>query len=273
MICKIGKSLAEIENFLKEKYIQEMVLVLVYPNMILIAVDTSPQVELEDAAYDQIKQMWKEFEKKRTQFLLNDPVPGKKDYRKGLDLKLFITFIYDSSRLLYYTDMGGDNTTINEDEEFYVPHAQNFFNFLGPLSVRAAERSWLIRKPAFERIYVRPANRKRMLLKFSPVGLYDTATESWAGTDLYGIQDFFTAARRYRQVIVNFLLDEKIFGSRQWFSADQSAVDWSTLPQFSYQRSDIGINATRALLDLFLLLLMNVLFFIVVFLVFIKIEV
>ena len=25
MICKIGKSLAEIENFLKEKYIQEMV--------------------------------------------------------------------------------------------------------------------------------------------------------------------------------------------------------------------------------------------------------
>ena len=26
MICRIGKSLAEIENFLKEKYIQEMVL-------------------------------------------------------------------------------------------------------------------------------------------------------------------------------------------------------------------------------------------------------
>ena len=26
MICKIGKSLAEIENFIKEKYIQEMVL-------------------------------------------------------------------------------------------------------------------------------------------------------------------------------------------------------------------------------------------------------
>ena len=28
MICRIGKSLAEIENFLKEKYIQEMVLLL-----------------------------------------------------------------------------------------------------------------------------------------------------------------------------------------------------------------------------------------------------
>ena len=26
MVCKIGKSLAEIENFIKEKYIQEMVL-------------------------------------------------------------------------------------------------------------------------------------------------------------------------------------------------------------------------------------------------------
>ena len=32
MICKIGKSLAEIENFLKEKYIQEMVLVKLEPS-------------------------------------------------------------------------------------------------------------------------------------------------------------------------------------------------------------------------------------------------
>ena len=122
-------------------------------------------------------------------------------------------------------------------------------------------------------IYVQPANRGRMLLKFSPVGLYDAATEAWAGTDLNGIQDFFIAAQRYRQAVVNYYHDEKIFASRQWFAADQGAVDWDTLPQFSFQRSDIGVNAKRALPDLFLLLTMNVFLFIAIFLVFIKSEV
>ena len=110
-------------------------------------------------------------------------------------------------------------------------------------------------------------------MKFSPAGLYDSATEAWAGTDLNGIQDFFTAAQRYRQAIINYFHDEKIFASRQWFSADQDAIDWDTLPQFSFQRSDIGITAKRAVSDLFLLLTMNVLLFIAIFLVFIKSEV
>ena len=42
MICKIGKSLPEIENFLKEKYIQEMVLE--QPESILPAEDKFPRV-------------------------------------------------------------------------------------------------------------------------------------------------------------------------------------------------------------------------------------
>ena len=110
-------------------------------------------------------------------------------------------------------------------------------------------------------------------MKFSPAGLYDSATEAWAGTDFNGIQDFFKAAQRHRQAVVNYFLDEKIFASRQWFSSDQGAVDWDTLPQFSFHRSDIGISAKRAAPDLFLLLMMNVFLFIAIFLVFIKSEV
>ena len=69
-----------------------------------------------------------------------------------------------------------------------------------------------------------------MLLKFSPAGLYDTATEAWAGTDLNGIQDFFTAVQRYRQAIINYFHDEKIFASRQWFSADQGGRRLGHIP-------------------------------------------
>ena len=95
------------------------------------------------------------------------------------------------SRLLYYTYVGSEFETIHEKSEPYVPHAQNFYGFIGPLTVNTVERTWLIRKPALETIYVEPANKGRMLLKFSPAGLYDAATEAWAGTDLNGIQDFF----------------------------------------------------------------------------------
>ena len=245
-------------------------LVLIYPNIILTAVDTIPKANLESATYHQIKRIWEELERKRKQFVRNAPVPIE-DWGFNFDG----TIIDDPSSLVsyYLRRAGGDLKTIDEKSEPYVPHAQNYFRFLGPLTVNTAERIWLIRKPALEAIYVQPANIGRMLLKFSPVGLYDAATEAWAGTDLNGTRDFFIAAQRYRQTIVNYFYDEKIFASRQWFSSDQGAVDWDTFPQFSFQRSGIGINAKRALPDLFLLLTINILLFIAIFLVFIKSEV
>ena len=245
-------------------------LVLVYPNMILTAVNTVPRTDTKTAAYHQVKQVWEELERKREQFLRNDPIPGE-SWSLGLGFSL--SFDDNPSRLVYHTDIGGDLETVDEKSEPLVPHVQNLFRFLGPLTVSTAERVWLIRKPAFEKIYVQPANRGRMLLKFSPAGLYDAATEAWAGTDFNGTRDFFRAAQRYRQTVINYFHDEKIFASRQWFSSAQGAVDWDTLPQFSFQRSDIGINAKRAVPDLFLLLTMNVLLFIAIFLVFIKSEV
>ncbi|MDE0397096.1 MAG: ABC transporter permease subunit [Candidatus Poribacteria bacterium] len=249
-------------------------LVLVYPNLILTAVDTAPQADPEPAAYHQIKRIWEELERKRDQFFRNDPVPGES---WGFNLEgtgaSFSQSRDKPSRLLYYTYVGSEFEKIDEKSEPYVPHAQNFYGFIGPLTVNTVERTWRIRKPALETIYVEPANRGRMLLKFSPAGLYDAATEAWAGTDLNGIQDFFTAAQRHRQAVVNHFYDEKIFASRQWFSSDQGAVDWDTLPQFSFQRSDIGTNAKRALPDLFLLFTMNIFLFIAIFLVFIKSEV
>ena len=252
-------------------------LVLVYPNMILTAVNTAPRVDTEPADYNRIKQMWDELERKRDQFLRNDAVPGEGWGFNLVNLEE-IDFNFSGredkpSRLLYYTYVGSELETIHEKSEPYVPHAQNFYGFIGPLTVNTVERTWLIRKPALETIYVQPADRGRMLLKFSPAGLYDAATEAWAGTDLNGIQDFFTAAQRYRQAIVNYFYDQKIFASRQWFSSDQGAVDWDTLPQFSFQRSDIGIHAKRALLDLCLLLMINIILFVITFLIFIRSEV
>lgn len=249
-------------------------LVLVYPNLILTAIDTAPQADTEISAYNQIKQIWEEFDRERKQFLANDPVPGE-DWDFGLsgDGYSFWGGDDDSSKLRYYEITGFHFETLKEESEPQVPHAQNYHRFFGLQVTNTADRTWIVRKPALETIYVHPAKMERMLLKFSPVGLYDAATEAWIGTDLNGLQDFFTAGQRYQQAVVDYFLDNKIFESRQWFVAAKGEIDWNTLPQFSFQRSDVGTNVKRALPDVCLLLLINVILFMIIFLIFVRSEV
>ena len=250
-------------------------LVLVYPNMILAAIKPSEHLETRaESAFNQMKQMWDEFDRERKHFLANDTVPGE-----AWDFKL-MGYGYVSEQPPYeFFPLGYKYRsiihleTLDEEIQTQVPHAQNYFHFLGSLTIDAAERTWLVRKPALENVFVQPANAERILLKLSPVGLYDAATQAWAGTNLLGIRDFFDAARRYRQTVIDHFIDNKTFGSRQWFSADKGAADWSTLPQFSFQRVDVGVNAQRALPDLCLLLITNLALFMVIFLIFQKSEV
>ncbi len=249
-------------------------LVPVYPNMILTAVETAPKIGTEASAYNQIKQIWEKHDREQKQFLANDAFPGD-----DWDFNLIGTGYSfwggedDPLTLHYYDYTGSHLETLEEKYELRVPHAQNYHHFLGTNIINTVERAWLIRKPALETIYLQPARIGRMLLKVSPVGLYDGATEAWAGTDLKSIQDFFSAAQRHRRAIVNHFYDKEIFASRKWFTADQGAVDWNTLPQFSFQRSDIGTNAKRALPDLFLLMMINIILFTIILLIFVKSEV
>jgi len=255
-------------------------LVLVYPNLILTAVEITPQPEAQASAYNQIKQMWEEWERERKQFLRNDPVLGplsRNGESGAFDLKgveySFSPREDKPSILLYFHQTGFYAGKIGAESEPQVPLVQNYYGFYNRETVNTVQRTWLVRKPALEAIYIQPANLGRTLLKFSPVGLYDAATEAWAGTDLAGIQDFFSAVQRYRQAILDYFDDEKIFESRQWFAADHGTADWDALPQFSFQRSGIDINAKRALPDLFLLLMINLILFTIIFLIFVRSEV
>ena len=255
-------------------------LVLVYPNLILTAVDIVPQPETQTSAYNQIKQVWEELDRENKRLLRNDPVLGPLS-RNGEGWGFYVeggeyTFADREDKpsiLLYFYQTGFYAGKIGAESEPQVPHLQNYYRFYNRETVNTVQRTWLVRKPALEAIYIQPANLGRMLLKFSPVGLYDAATEAWAGTDLKGIEDFFNAVQRYRQAVLDYFDDEKIFESRQWFAADQGTADWDALPHFSFQRSGIDINAKRALPDLFLLLMINLIFFTIIFLIFIKSEV
>jgi hypothetical protein len=253
-------------------------MVLVYPNVVLATIapqDTS--AERGASALGQIKQIWEEFDRERKHFLATDAVPGEDpmfdiDSSDGWgagdgfsENRLTLSYYYWS--VLYYKG------ELIEESLPRVPHAQNYYGFLGPRIIDAADQTWLIRRQALEDIFVKPALIDRILLKLSPVGMYDAATQAWSGTDLKGLQDFFDAVRQYQRTVIAYLYDREAFKSRLWFASDKTVVDWDTLPQFSFERSSIGINAKRALPDLLLLLTINVVLFTIIFLTFIKSEV
>ncbi len=250
-------------------------LALVYPNVILAAIPRpeAPQTRIA-SAFNQIKQMWEEFDRNRKHFLATDALPGEDWHFNLLGSGGYGAYLWgDRGRLSYTYESSMKVNSLREGAEPKIPHAQNYFGFLASEVIGTADQTWFIRKPALEDIFIQPANVERRWLKLSPVGLYDTATQAWAGTDMLGVRDFFDAARRYRQRVIDYFYDEEIFKSRQWFSSDKGAAEWSGLPQFSFQRVDVNTNAKRALSDVGILFMLNVIIFIVIFLIFIKSEV
>ena len=251
-------------------------LVLVYPNLILAVIDASrvPQTQaISD--FSKIKQLWERFDRDRKHFLINDPVVGEDplfniEWSAGFG---FEDIIEDPSTLQYYYQVGLQVEKFDVKSEPLVAHARNYFRFLGPRTINTAEQTWIVRKQILENVFVRPANVDHIWLKLSPVGLYDATTQAWAGTDLLGVRDYFDAVRQYRQTVIDYLYDKKVFAIRQWFASDKGSVDWNALPQFSFQRNSVAINAKRALLDVCLLLIMNLVLFMVIFLIFVKSEV
>ena len=248
-------------------------LILVYPNLVRATVNPKGNIQTRTkAAENQIRQIVDEYERERQRFLEKEGVTGEtSEFNKALGL--YTDAHVDPVTLSPYLENMSEISEIPPDFEKYVPIAKRYYAYVEPLAADAAERAWFIQKQALDDIFVRQAVMDRRLLKLSPVGIYDAATQAWAGTDLLGLRDFFEATRRYRRVVLDYLYAKDAFSSREWFVADKGAVDWSTLPQFTFERRDVGTNAKRALSDLFLLLIANLVLFMGIVLIFIKSEV
>ncbi|MCY3549227.1 MAG: ABC transporter permease subunit [Candidatus Poribacteria bacterium] len=248
-------------------------LVLVYPNLIRVTVNPGGDIQARvKTAQNQIQQILDTYERERQKFLEKEGIAGEtSEFSKALGF--YHQADVDPVTLMTYIENMSVISEIRPDFEKYVPVAKRYYNFVEPLVTQTVEKAWRVRKQALDEIYVRQATTDRILLKLSPVGIYDAATQAWAGTDLSGLRDFFDTARRYRKVVIDYLYAKDAMSSREWFIADKGAVDWSTLPQFTFQRSDVGTNAKRALPDMFLLMICNLVLFMLIVLIFIKSEV
>lgn len=249
-------------------------LVLIYPSLSVFAVnrfwDTSSQLA---SAYREIEQIWEAFERDRIDFLRNDEIEGEDlnaNIRYGGTVGTFHT---SNPTTLMYSKAETRSIGIKPEAEPLMPQVKAYFQFTEPRRIRAAERTWQIRQKTLNQVHVRKADFAKNLMRFSPAAMYDFATEAWAGTDFHSIEDFITTVQQYRQTVIDYFYDKAAFSSRQWFAKDQGKVDWSDLPQFSYHRADVSIGAKHASGDIACLLLINVVLFMITFLIFVRQEV
>ena len=253
-----------------------VVLVLVYPSLSVSVVEqlTKPQRSKINSSYDAMRQIRLAVNKEEMEYLKNDEVEGESEHfnlngsRSGLHVGV------SQKNILMRIDFKAyDWQQITPESEKHVPYVVRYHRFLTPLRIDAAERIGLIRLPALEQLRFRRARISRNLLRLSPAAMYNLATQAWAGTDLYGVVDFFETARQYRRTLVNYFYDQDAFSSRQWFASDKGPINLDDLPRFVYQRADLWTNASRALPDLQLLLLLNVLLFLATFAIFVRQEI
>ena len=253
-----------------------VVLVLVYPSLSVSMIDqlTSPVDSRIFSAEKAIRQILDTVTKEGREYLMNDEIEGENENfnvqgrKSGLDI-----VIGDGSIAMRIEFKAYDWSSIHPESEKFISHVIRYHQFLTPLRFQAAEKIELVRLPALEKTRFQRTRIARNLLRLSPAAIYNLATQAWAGTDLYGVEDFFETARQYRRTLVNYFYDKDTFSSRQWFASDKGAINLDDLPRFVYQRADFWTNASRALPDLQLLLLLNILLFLATFAIFVRQEI
>ena len=251
-----------------------VVLILVYPSVSVFAVNqlTRERNSKINSSFDAIWQIQETVNKEEREYLKNDGGNGESD--RFLRDNYLVHIGVSAPEIANHIEFKSyDWRVIAPESEKFIPHAIRYHQFLTPLRIRAAEKMGLVRMPVFKQTRFWRAKIARNLLQLSPAAMYDLATQAWAGTDLYGVTDFFEDARQYRRTLINYFYDKDAFSSRQWFASDKGTINLDDLPRFVYQRASLWTNASRALPDLQLLLLLNILLFLATFAIFVRQEI
>ena len=248
-----------------------VVLVLVYPNWSRFALNPMGNMRAEKISTDRrIAQIREEAGRERNRFLASSPLKGEPPIFSDTE---GISTLFSGAGYFFLGDFPRVNLELKNAAAPLALHFRRYYAFAAPLQIRSAEKVGFVGQQLVAQTSLRQAQSDERLMKLSPASLYTFATAAWAGTDLDSMVDYVQTARAYRRTLIDTFHERDTFGSLQWFAPNQGNIDWSILPRFHFERSEVGINAQRALPELFLLLCTNIVLFMTTFLIFLKVEV
>lgn len=245
-----------------------VLLVLVYPNWTRFAIFPVGDLEARVTALKQQReQLWEEMERAERKFLDNSQLTGKKPF---FNLKMAGASSASSASAGRRLRVA---LSLAESAETQVPFLQDYHQFMVTAHIRFAQKVQLAREQQVVNARIHQARWDEQIMKLSPASRYTFTTAVWAGTDLNSILEFINATQQYRQMLINYFHDKDAFGSPLWFAYDHGSLDWSSLPRFIFDPTAVSINASRVFADMFVIFFINLVLFVITFLIFIKIEV
>ena len=240
--------------------------VLIVPNLTVLLVEHATPIQSERSSKTQADELWTEFEAEVAKYLKERGVENPWDHAKPGGMGL------SSDRSSYGSgETIGMSRFANEDG---IPFIQEFYGFKENLRAQYADRIWQIRKEYLDRNPNRQSLSALNISRISPAAVYYNAAAILAETDLGSFWQFMEQTRQYRREWVEYLRDEKIFSSRRWFTTEsEEPFDLSRIPKFKEQSEGIGSSLQRAVPDIMILVVLNILFFMGAFISFLRYDV
>lgn len=214
--------------------------------------------------------------------------------------------------MIYLADVNGLGRLVRYSPKETMDSDLRYYRFVEPLRIEYAEKEWRIEEARLGRLS-RQMKLAKALSSISPVTLLSSATAALAGTDIQSIDRFMEAARRYRRQFIEYLRSKDAFNSYRFFSDDtEEDRRWAEefwekffrgettfsdvrqyivekherdlkdpskklrlddMPVFAFKPEGTASRLERALLDLGILILFNLAFFLGAFASFLRYDV
>ena len=239
--------------------------VLIVPNLTVLLVEHASPIQSEEPYKEQAGEQWKQFGTEVKDYLKKRAVENPLDRANpsGIGARSGVND-YDSGETVSASSFR------NEEG---LPFAQECYGFKENLRAQYADRIWQIRKEYLDKNPNRQSLLALNISRISPAAVYYNTAAILAETDLGSFWRFMEQARQYRREWVEYLRDEKIFSSRRWFTTEfEAPVDLSRIPRFKEQSEGIGGSLQRASLDIMILAVLNILFFMGAFISFLRYD-
>ena len=240
--------------------------VLIVPNLTVLLVEHASPIRSEKSYKEQASEQWKQYGAEVKDYL------EKRGVEKPLD-RTNLGGVGVSSGVNDY-DSGETVSASGFQNEEGMSIAQECYGFKENLRTEYAEKIWQIRKTYLDENPNRQSLLALNISRVSPTAVYYNAAAILAETDLGSFWRFMEQTRQYRREWVDYLRDEKIFSSRRWFTTEfEAPFDLSRIPRFKEQSEGIGSSLQRAVPDIMILTVLNILFFMGAFISFLRYDV
>ena len=211
----------------------------------------------EDLSQHRLHESWQNFEREL------------EDFKKKRDFQLSFNGSTGSWTLRGHEYVGSFAGPPNQ-----LPTFHDFLQFQEELNIQYADDVGRIRREYLIQNPIRQAKLTQHISSFSPAAVYWHATAILAGTDLDSHLRFLDEARQYRRELIRYLRDQNAFESEAWYNPEAfTKIGGEDIPLFRERPESLSAILSRMSFNVGVLILLNVVFFLLTYLLFLRSDV